>query len=108
MQPVNETRTSIKDKTIPGNVKSIGSYAFAGCSNYKLIIEEGVKSIGAHAFGETSSLRYVELPESLTFIGEKAFCPWYRDPSDITLKVHRNSYAEEYAKQNGYKIEYFE
>ena len=43
-----------KNTTIPNNVKSIGKYAFSGCSKLvDLTIGSGVTSIGSKAFGDS-------------------------------------------------------
>ena len=86
--------------TIPEGVTSIANWTFDGCTglrsvvvnsyicsrrmsqvfpdSYKVIesvtIPEGVTSIGGYAFYNCSGLTSVTIPNSLTVIGEKAFC----------------------------------
>lgn len=56
-------------------VQSIGSCAFTGCKNLKVVEFEGrkVKSIGWGAFMDCFSLKSIALPDQLEEIGEVAF-----------------------------------
>ena len=55
-------------------VKSIGSYAFYGCSALtSLSIPNGVTSIGPSAFYGCSGLTSVTIPNGVTSIGSSAF-----------------------------------
>lgn len=94
--------TGLKKVTIPGNVKSIGDYAFHAChipasepddetesdsendSENKpeiipesglesVYIQEGVETIGIFAFSGCMKLNDVTLPDSITNIGDNAF-----------------------------------
>lgn len=89
--------TYITELTIPSTVKTIGAYAFAGCTGLKTVslpytlteisdaafdactnlteinIPEGVESIGTLAFAQCTSLESVTLPDSLVSIGDNAF-----------------------------------
>ena len=59
---------------IPEDVKSIGSYAFEGCSSLTSVtISEGVTTIGEGAFCECRSLTSMTLPKGVTNIGKEAF-----------------------------------
>ena len=59
---------------IPGNVRSIGKEAFAGCDNLERIdIPEGVECIGEDAFHGCLRLSHVSLPRSLREIDACAF-----------------------------------
>ena len=54
---------------IPASVKSIGEYAFFGCSSLTSVsIPEGVTSIGSYAFWRCSSLKSIEIPSGVTSI----------------------------------------
>ncbi len=87
----------IESVHIPDSVRSIGGYAFEGCTSLKkvrfssdisrieigafkqcemleeMIIPEGVTEIGDYAFADCSSLRRVVLPDTLLSIGESSF-----------------------------------
>ena len=59
---------------IPGNIKSIGSYAFGNCRGLTSVtIGKGVTSIGDHAFYYCRGLESITIPDSMTSIGDFAF-----------------------------------
>ena len=59
---------------IPESVKTIGSYAFSGCTDLEEIkIPESVESIGAGAFSDCKNITEMTIPENVGNIGEKAF-----------------------------------
>lgn len=60
--------------TIPASVTSIGTYAFADCSNLtSLTIPEGVRSIGERAFSGCTGLNSITIPNNVSDIGSNAF-----------------------------------
>lgn len=66
----------IKSITIPASVQSIGVDAFLKCPNLeKVIIEDGsqLSEIGYYAFGKCTSLKNIELPESVKSIDYYTF-----------------------------------
>ena len=72
-----------------------------------VVIPDGVISIGERAFEDCPMLNEVVIPNSVTSIGEHAFdgCRY------ISIRVHKGSYAEQYAKENkihsmGFKEDY--
>lgn len=112
--------------TIPDSVTSIGDKAFINCGSLtSVIIPDSVTSIGGGAFGkcrsltsvtipdsvtrilpktfqDCSSLTVVTIPDSVTFIAPAAFS----DCSSLTtITAPAGSYAEEWAKENGYSVQ---
>ena len=82
---------------IPQGTEIIGNAAFYCCVSLTSIsIPDSVTSIETMAFFACSSLTSISIPDSVTSIGVWAFdeCP------KLTLTVGRNSYAEQYAKEN--------
>ena len=80
-------------------VRQIGDRAFTACfSLTSVTLPEGLTSIGDDAFVGCASLTSIALPDSLTSIGEGAFdgCS-----DTLTLTVPRDSYAHQYAIDNG-------
>ena len=63
-----------KATVIPGNITSIGHYAFLDCTGLTSIdIPNSVTSIGISAFGYCSGLTSIEIPNSVTSIEGNAF-----------------------------------
>ena len=112
--------------TIPKSVIIIGEYAFENCSKLsavkfsgnqiteipcaafrrcktlsKIDIPAGVTRIGEDAFYGCAKLSSVSIPESVTSISAGAFegCS-----NRIVFTVSEGSYADEWAKTNGYKV----
>ena len=85
--------------TLPDGLASIGDFAFSGCySLTSVTLPDGLTSIGDLAFFYCSSLTSATLPDSLTSIGYFAFMGC---PGDLTLIVSQDSYAHQYAIDNG-------
>ncbi len=60
--------------TIPNGVTSIGTYAFYGCSRLTSVtIGSNVTSIGDYAFSSCTGLTSITIPDSVKNIGERAF-----------------------------------
>lgn len=72
-RPYNYSK--VKNVTITGNVTGIVENAFSGCSNLTqvTITAAGITSIGETAFQNTKSLTTIEIPASVTTIGNAAF-----------------------------------
>jgi serine/threonine protein kinase len=67
----NSSMTSI---TIPKNCKSIGKYAFSGCSKLEYIhIPNDVTYIGRHAFGRCSSIKSIAIPDGIVTLPDSTF-----------------------------------
>ena len=81
------------------------SGGFLSCGELEsVIIPEGVISIGSEVFAGLKNLKTVTIPESVKEIGYGAF--W--NCGNLTLQVYNNSYAEQYAKENGIPFEVIE
>lgn len=82
--------TWLHKANIPEGITKIGNYAFYECTEmFELTIPEGVTEIGTGAFAGTAKLPLsVDLPESLSLIGLKAFYgsgAAFRTESDIAV-----------------------
>lgn len=111
---------------LPDALKSIGSHAFSDCIfDGKLLLPSGLESIGDCAFFSCEFEGEMKFPEGLTTIGEGAFCNSYGltqlylpqsvtaigqeafpESSEDVMVVEPGSYAEEYAKENGFLYRY--
>jgi hypothetical protein len=98
-------KENLKTLTIPATVTCIGRYAFSGCTNLeKIIFEEGsqLKTIEGCAFVDCSSLKDIELPESLEIIEGAAFsgCSSLesihipKNVNEINYGIQANSFEE--------------
>ena len=66
--------SSLSTVTIPNSVTSIGGYAFSYCRNLSsIIIPNSVTSIESSVFRECSNLSSITIPDGVTSIGENAF-----------------------------------
>jgi hypothetical protein len=60
--------------TIPGDVTSIGDFAFAWCYGLTgITIPDGITNIGKQAFWNDNGLHSITIPASVAYIGELAF-----------------------------------
>ena len=91
---------SLESVSIHKGVLNIGDRAFGSCKSLNsLIIPEGVENISDHAF-ESSGLKEVTLPRSVTSIGNDAFS--YNE--SLIIKCYSNSYSETFANKR--RIDY--
>lgn len=64
----------LRNLAIPDNVKTIGNYAFAGCTKLvSLKLGAGLTEIGKHAFGSCTNLTEISIPDNVTTINQYAF-----------------------------------
>ena len=75
------------------NVSAIGSFAFSRSGLTSVEIPEGVTRIEYAAFYHCDSLEEVVIPDTVTYIGEKAFAftPWLESFYDGSMKLEKNS-----------------
>ena len=87
---------------IPEGIRAIGGRGFEGCEDLtELIVPEGMIKIGENAFSGCGKLRAVTLPASLNEIGDEAF----RYSRELLIRAPAGSWAEQYARENGYRFE---
>ena len=82
-------------------LKSVGNYAFTDCDALETVtFGPELKRIGEGAFKSCSKLSEVTIPDSTTEIGADAFLSCHK----LTIVCSKDSYAYEYAIQNGIAV----
>ena len=77
-----------------------GESTFAECESLEgIAIPNGVTTIWHYAFTECVNLKSVVIPETVTRMGEMVF---FHCDLDLNFWVEKDSYAEEWGRQNGY------
>ena len=95
--------TSLTSINFPETLRTIGDSAFTNCTSLaEISLPWGMETLGDHAFSGCESLRIAVLPFSITSIGESAF----RSCDNVTLIVDPDSYAEQYAIEQGLSYQY--
>lgn len=92
---------SLRSADVPDGVTAIGEGTFAYCKALEDVsLPDSVESIGQWAFDSCYSLTQIRLPDGVSEIG-----PWaFRE--ELVLTVERDSYARDYAQDNGIKYAY--
>ena len=91
--------TALEKVTFGTNVSVVYYGAFEGCLNLKEVhMNDGLLELGQYAFRGTN-LSKLFLPATLRSIDVQAF------PELITLEVLPGTYAHEWARTNGYKVD---
>lgn len=103
---------SINDIRFNDGLESIGSYAFAGYGYGIVALPNSVKTLGSYAFlNWNSAITYgigkeciysIYIPPSVVEIDSRVV----GDPSGAHIYCERGSYAETYAKEEGYNYYY--
>ena len=97
------TRLDLSAKLrLPDDLTSVEAYAFQKGKYTSVYCGEKVTSIGAYAFANNTSLQWIWLPPSVTSIDKTAFSGC---PSSLVIYGKSGSYAQKFAKANGYKFE---
>ncbi len=93
--------TALEEIVIGGIVRKIGAVAFYSCRGLKTVkVCEGIEEIDSAAFYNCSVLETIELPRSLIKIADsdKSDYPFW-GCRNITVTVHKGSYAEIYCER---------
>ena len=93
---------SLKNVEIKSQLTEIKDQVFYNCSSLETIeIPSTVESIGSFAFSDCSSLKTLTIPKATTSIASNAF----RNCPNLTLYVYKDSYAHQFAVENGINFE---
>ncbi len=83
-------------------VTRIGNEAFYGCGSiFSILIPDSVTEIGSGAFSMCYNLVGITIPDSVTKIGDDIF-----NNCNAVMEVGHDSYAEQYAIDNGIRYIY--
>lgn len=89
--PWIDYRDRIRTVTVTGNIRTIGAYAFEGCSELRVvnIVSDSIETIRENAFANCHELRYVFIPDTIRYIEIDSFrdcdmlnCIFYGGPMD--------------------------
>ncbi len=87
--------------TLPASLQIIDDSAFEGTALVSVDIPESVTYIGDNAFANIPSLLAVRIPDATEFIGKDAFT----NSNQVTITASSNSYARTWAKDNGFRFQ---
>ena len=82
---------------LPGQLREIGEGAFEGIAATHVVIRSGAVSIGSRAFAGCPNLRMVVIPDSVTSIAADTF----DGSAHVTISCSSGSYAESFAVEHG-------
>lgn len=78
--------------------------AYRECSEVeKVILPQTIEAIGDNAFSDCESLEEIYIPASVTKISDNTFS----GTDGFTMYVQENSYAQDFAEQNGIPYEFY-
>lgn len=90
--------------TVPKGIKTIGAYAFYGCTTLKSVtIPDTVTNIQERAFKRCRGLKHLVFPGSIEFIDEGVLDKIF---SGAEAVVEKGSAAESYCLANGISVSY--
>lgn len=82
----------------PSSIKTVEDHSFQGTAASIAVFPDGAAYIGDEAFADSPNLVAVYLPASVEHIGNGAF----RGSKDLILFGAFDSYAQRWARENGY------
>ena len=98
---VPETAQTKPSFNLPASLQIIDDSAFEGTALVSVDIPESVTYIGDKAFANIPTLVSVHIPDTTRYIGKKAFT----NSRQVTITASANSYARDWAKENGFRFQ---
>lgn len=98
---------NLKKITVGNGTKIIDGSAFVGCEELTEVnLPETLEEIKGSAFGDCVKLKEITIPKNVKTIGYFAlgYTGEYKKVKDFTIKGVRNSAAEKYAEDGGFKF----
>ncbi|MBQ9765266.1 MAG: leucine-rich repeat protein [Lachnospiraceae bacterium] len=89
---------------LPQGLTVIEASMFSGSGLVNIVIPDGVTNIENHAFSFSVKLESATIPGSVTYIEDNAFL---QCSSLQIIRVEQGSYAETWAKEQGFSVEYY-
>lgn len=95
---------SLTDVTIMPGVTEIAAVMFNDCKLSRIVLPETIKTIGEMAFVNCIDLVELNIPSSVTYMGDDVFknCP------NVKVSVVKGSYGERYCQQKSIPHQYYE
>ncbi|MFR8479317.1 MAG: Mur ligase family protein [Anaerovoracaceae bacterium] len=93
--------TGLQTIDLPYNIIHIEEYAFAECEGLQEISLKGVEHIEKYAFKDCKNLKSVYISGSCATIEEGVF----DGIDDFVIRTPQGSYAAEYGRKSGYRVE---
>lgn len=84
---------------LPSNLRVIDDEAFYGTAGEVVVLRENVEFIGERAFYDIPILSDMYIPQTTGCIAENAFTD-----TDITIHGVENSFADQWAKEHGFRF----
>ncbi len=104
---VFESCEKLNNIKIPNSVTNIGETTFANCINLEEVeLSNNIKMLKGEIFSNCIKLKNIELPKNIISIDSNAFGEIVEGRIEPTLIVYKNSYAEQYAKNNNFDYKY--
>ena len=93
---------NLAELKIDNGISVLPDYCFNRCYSLSNVsIPDSVTSIGSYTFGNCTSLKSITIPKATTSIANNAF----RNCPNLTLYVYKDSYAHQFAVENGINFE---
>ena len=97
---------------MPNSVQTIGDSSFSNCSNLnEIVLSENINFMGYGSFSGLTSLKDITIPKTVKgFYNNEntafTYLGFYGDSkiSDFTIRGYKNSEAEKYANDNGFRF----
>ena len=98
---IDESIKYVSSAQLPTSLTIIDDSAFEGTALVSVEIPESVTYIGDYAFANIPSLLGIHIPDTTQFIGKDAFI----GSREVTLSASSGSYAKSWAAANGYRFQ---
>lgn len=95
---------SVQTALLPYNLSVVEEEAFAGTALRSVVLPESTTEIGENAFSDNWHILYLYIPANVEYLPENVL----ENNSNTSIVANAGSYAEQWARANGYRIIYQE